>query len=290
MKVCLPFFIIIALFIFLSCVHLDGVGTGLTLSIKQGERISDVARQLEAMGLTTRKALLVVASRTRFPSYPFVPKPSPSLSRFEGLFRPGNIRFSAVEVPRLLTAQNPGQQALKNARVILKKLLARSARTFLSLKTVGGLSPYKQIILASIVEKEAAANSQYDLVASVFINRLKWGGRLASCPTVEYALGYHRDFLTTYDISIPTPYNVYRRKGLPPTPICFFSDKALNAIRHPHTSAYNFFVFDWTTNKLYFSRTYAEHKKNIQLARANYIRKYGYKRMFQIRYDKFYEE
>jgi len=107
-----------------------------------------------------------------------------------------------------------------------------------SVKPVAQLTPYQQLILASIVEKEDIAGKNYDLVASVFLNRLTWGDCLASCPTVEYALGYHRAFLTRYDISIPSPYNVYLRKGLPPTPICFFSDRALQAVRNARQSTY----------------------------------------------------
>jgi UPF0755 protein len=69
------------------------------------------------------------------------------------------------------------------------------------------------------VEKESVKKENFEEVASVFFNRMRTGQTLGSCPTVEYALGYHRPFLLESDVRIQSPYNVYRNKGLPPTPI-----------------------------------------------------------------------
>ncbi|MBN1798007.1 MAG: endolytic transglycosylase MltG [Spirochaetales bacterium] len=262
----------------------------IVVSVKTGERVIDLALQLEQMYVSTVAALYTIASQAHFNEYWFVPGRMQSISRFEGLFRPGTYEFSIIELPLLYTSPAPKKQALANTLLILHTLLNVSAGSYAALDTVQELSAYKQITLASIVEKEAVANIDYEIIASVFFNRLKMGDYLASCPTVEYALGYHRPFLTRYDISISTPYNVYRKKGLPPTPICFFSDAALNAVNKPLHTDYYFFVYDWTTRRLYFADTYTEHKENIKLARSNFIGKYGRNELFRISYDKFYEE
>jgi UPF0755 protein len=290
MKAISKVFILFLMLTFSACAHLGYSGTNIMVSIRPGERITDVAARLEKSNVTTRRALLAVAAGQNFNEYWFVPPPAKTLSRFEGLFRPGTLAFTRNELPVPALAADPEKQAVKNALYILQRLFTVSAAALGSVKPADQLSPYQQLILASMVEKEDVSGKNYELVASVFLNRLKWGDCLASCPTVEYALGYHRAFLTRHDISIPSPYNVYLRKGLPPTPICFFSDKALQAVRRARESAYYFFVLDWTTDRLYFARTYPEHQENIKLARANYIRKFGYKKLYQIRYDKFYEE
>jgi UPF0755 protein len=141
-----------------------------------------------------------------------------------------------------------------------------------------------------MVEKEAVANRDYGRVASVFYNRMEGGSRLASCPAVEYTLGYHRPFLTRDDIMIDSPYNVYLRRGLPPTPICFFSDEALAAVKNPPESDLYYFVYDWTRAQLYFAESYQTHLENANRARANYIKKFGKESLHKIYYNKFYEE
>ena len=86
------------------------------------------------------------------------------------------------------------------------------------------------------------------------------------------------------------PYNVYKYPGLPPTPICFFSDEALLAVTEPIETDLYFFVFDWTIGELFFSDTYEEHKENAQIAYQNYINNYGQNSLHDIYYDKFYEK
>ena len=79
--------------------------------------------------------------------------------------------------------------------------------------------PYQALILASLVEKEAALKSERAIIAGVFINRLKKGMRLQSDPTVIYGLGENYDgSVHTRDLQTDNPYNTYTREGLPPTP------------------------------------------------------------------------
>lgn len=84
--------------------------------------------------------------------------------------------------------------------------------------------PYKNkeeaVTLASIVEEEAAIKDERDLIAGLFLNRLKTGMKIQSDPTVAYGLG--RDSaggLTHKDLQTPTPYNTYTLPALPVGPI-----------------------------------------------------------------------
>ena len=194
----------------------------------------------------------------------------------------------------------PGQYELRSdesSAELVRRLLRRSAERLAQIRRSStpysiagtGLSEYEQLTLASIVEKEAASNRGYERVAAVFLNRLRAREVLGSCPTVEYALGYHRPFLLFKDLEIQSPYNVYKRKGLPPTPIAFFSNGALQAVRQPIDSEDFFFVYDWTTGELVFAVEYSDHKRNAQVARKNFIRRFGDDGLYQ-KYDGLFYE
>lgn len=180
--------------------------------------------------------------------------------------------------------------AITNAGRIIRRLIQESTWSPDDVPPSNGLGGYEQLVLASIIEKEAVANRDYERVASVFYNRLNMGSQLASCPAVEYALGYHRPFLKREDILIDSPYNLYTREGLPPTPISFFGEEALNAVKKPLESNLLYFVYDWTLGRLTFAAAYQEHLENARRARENYARTYGANALYRIHYDKYYEE
>jgi uncharacterized YceG family protein len=255
------------------------------VTVFNGERMADLLSRVVGEGFITEKSFLDVAAEVEFPEFPFVPPPKRQLSRFEGLFRPGIYSFLKHEI-----LSGTGEAESAGAVRVLDRLLGASAEFFTDLDPAAGLNPYELIVLASIVEKEAVSDRDYDKVASVFLNRLAGGSRLASCPTVEYALGYHRPFLNGQDIAIDSPYNVYRYHGLPPTPICFFTEEALDAVRNPMESRLYYFVYDWTRGELRFSQSYDEHLENAKIARANYETKYGEDAIYRIDYGKYYED
>ena len=126
-----------------------------------------------------------------------------------------------------------------------------------------GLSKYEIIILASIVEKEAIKKEEAPLIAGVFINRLRRGMKLEACPTVEYALGEHKEVLTYKDLEIDSPYNTYKYSGLPPTPISNPSIDIIKATINYKDTSYLYFVADGKGGHL-FAKTYEEHLENIR--------------------------
>jgi cell division protein YceG involved in septum cleavage len=247
-------------------------------SIDAGERVADLWRRLEASGLTSEASLLEVAGAATFDAHPFVPAPSASISRFEGLFAPGTYSLQLSIQGGLPAEQQQYQATLQLIAALLEASHERLARLALggSPPLGGGLATlYRSVTLASIVEKEDVPGREYGTVASVFENRLRTGMRLGSCPTLEYALGYHRPFLLDSDIAVDSPYNTYLHGGLPPTPICFFSDAALQATLHPPVTSFYFFVLDWVANRIYFAHTYQEHLANAHRAMSNFVRVFG---------------
>lgn len=250
----------------------------ITVEVRRGERIRDLWMRLEADGASTVAQLQDVAARATYPALPWVPPPRSDPARFEGLFAPGEYTMP-VNQPETSEA----------TRAIVDTLLAAAAPRFTDVTPPAGLTLYQCITLASIVEKEAVARKDYDRVAAVFLNRLRFGMTLSSCPSVEYALGYHRPYLNRADISMDAPTNTYLHKGVPPTPIAFFTDKALAGVLKPAATRDEFFTFDWATGELYFAVDYAHHQINVETARKDFVRAFGQDAMYQKNPDKYYD-
>lgn len=117
------------------------------------------------------------------------------------------------------------------------------------------------VIMASLIEREAQVDSERPVVASVFYNRLRLRRPLESCASIEYALPRHKNRRLTYDdLEIDSPYNTYRRQGLPPGPICNPGKKSLEAAIYPAQTSYLYFVSKGDGSHI-FSRTLQEHNQ-----------------------------
>ena len=123
-----------------------------------------------------------------------------------------------------------------------------------------GLTREDVIVLASIVEAEAGTDDEKPIIASVYHNRLKKRMRLDADPTVIYGLGGLDRPLMKKDLRRITPYNTYRMRGLPPTPINSPGLAAIRAALYPDSSAYYYFVANGNGQHR-FSRTNAEHNR-----------------------------
>jgi len=124
--------------------------------------------------------------------------------------------------------------------------------------------PYDALILASIIEKEAGNHKEKARIGGVFVNRLLTNMRLQADPTVIYGLGpsYQGD-LTRDHLKKDTPYNTYRRKGLPPTPISCPGWTSLMAAVQPLQHEEYYFVSKGDGSHQ-FSRSLQEHQAAVQ--------------------------
>lgn len=114
------------------------------------------------------------------------------------------------------------------------------------------------VTLASILEREARLAEEMPRIASVYHNRLAKKMNLESCATVRFALDKWRAPLTLADLKDESPYNTYRRAGLPPGPICNPGREALAAAFRPERTDFLFYVYRGD-NHHEFTRTYEEH-------------------------------
>jgi UPF0755 protein len=128
------------------------------------------------------------------------------------------------------------------------------------------------LVLASIIEKETAVSSERKRVAGVFVNRLRAGIALQSDPTVIYALtegkpknngkGPLGRRLLKKDLEIDSPYNTYKYRGLPPTPIANPGRASIEAVLNPEVHKYIYFVADGSGGHA-FAQTLSEHNENV---------------------------
>ncbi len=119
------------------------------------------------------------------------------------------------------------------------------------------------LTLASIVEGESNLDEERARIAGVYWNRLRKGMRLEADPTVQYIIEDGPRRLTYQDLRINSPYNTYRRTGLPPGPINNPGRASIIAALYPERHQYHFFVATGTGGHN-FSRTYAEHLRNVR--------------------------
>lgn len=137
-----------------------------------------------------------------------------------------------------------------------------------------GLDAHQTVTLASIIETEAQQPQERPVVASVYINRVRRRMLLGADPTVIYALklaGRWDGNIRKADLQIDSPYNTYRKPGLPPGPIANPGLASLRAAAAPATTPYLYFVARNDGSHV-FSTTNEEHNRNVEKYQRQYFR------------------
>ena len=125
------------------------------------------------------------------------------------------------------------------------------------------LSLYEFVTLASIIEREVQRPEEMRIVADIFLRRLDAGMALQADSTINYVTGGTSPSVSREETEIDSPYNTYRVRGLPPTPI---SNPGLNAMLAVQAPTANTWLYFLTTPEgdVKYAKTYEEHLANKQ--------------------------
>lgn len=103
-------------------------------------------------------------------------------------------------------------------------------------------SAQKLLTIASIVQAEST-DQDFSKVARVIYNRLKIGMPLQMDSTVHFIMQARGDiFLSTKSTMLNSPYNTYRKFGLPPGPISSPGSQAIKATLEPLEGDWLYFI------------------------------------------------
>ena len=225
-------------------------------TVPEGLTVAEIAQVWEAQGFGKAEEFSSAASGAGSLVQDLEGGEKPSV---EGYLFPETYSF-----PSHTTAQKAVEAMVARFRVVLDQLKKKVPAE------AWPLSARETVILASLVEEEARMDDERELVASVFMNRIKKKALLQCDPTVAYALqkvNRYRGTLLTVDLQFDSPYNTYKYPGLPPGPISNPGRRSLEAAAKPASTDYYYFVRT-TEGRHTFSETIAAHNRAVAAYRA----------------------
>jgi len=151
------------------------------------------------------------------------------------------------------------------AVAVTEKLTDTFASKTQNLENNSGLTFDQAIVLASLLERETKTDGERPTVAGILIKRLNSGWPLQIDAAVQYAVGTSKDWwpiLTLDNLSIRSPYNTYKNRGLPPTPIASPGLASIKAALNPIESNYWYYIHD-KNGLIHYAETLEEHNANI---------------------------
>lgn len=278
-------------------------GATKTIEIKPGTSRAQIAQQLKEQHIIHSPMtflVLLVASGGSIQSGIHTLDPKKNLLEIVGAMRTGRSLYITITIPegwrkeqiaQELTKKNyDGQaflQATENKEGYLfpdtyflplnaktDQILEKFSINF-SNKTKDIKPSLGQIILASIVEREAKKDEDRPIIAGIYLNRIKKDMALEADPTVQYAKEtsallrgetvneFWQPITVTDYQQVISAYNTYLNKDYPPGPICNPGLKSITAAVHPAQTDALYF-FHTQDGKLITSKTLEEHNKNKQ--------------------------
>ncbi len=121
---------------------------------------------------------------------------------------------------------------------------------------------YKELIIASLLERETLTDEEKPVVAGILYKRLENDWPLQVDATLQYIKGDWKPVFPQ-DKELKSPYNTYKNLGLPPRPISNPGSSSINASQNPEISDYWFYIHD-TKGVIHYAKTIEEHNLNIR--------------------------
>jgi UPF0755 protein len=231
----------------------NAISKEINLTFIEGKNNKDYAKYLESQGFGSAEDFLKLVNTNKYNDrFQFLSDKSKTAD-LEGFLFPDTYRVfkdATQEEILIKLLDNFDIKLTEQMRTDIKKQ---------------GRSIFEIIVMASLIEKEVKTFDDMKIVSGLFWDRIKNGQALESCATLAYALGENKPQYSAADTEIDSPYNTYKHRGLPPTPICNPGLNAITAAIYPVYTNYNYFLSDPATNKTIFSASYDEHLKNKRI-------------------------
>jgi UPF0755 protein len=178
-----------------------------------------------------------------------------NIDYIEGVYFPDTYLIPVIETPTLVA-----NRMIANFNEQFKPYSEEALEKNIKWTTV--------LKIASLIQREAAGESDMKLISGVIWNRLNAGSLLQLDATIQYAKGkvdgQWWSQVTGEDIkNIDSAYNNYKYKGLPPTPISNFGVSAIDAALNPEETDCFYYLHD-RSRQVHCSITYEEHLENIE--------------------------
>ena len=226
----------------------SGARKTVDVTIPEGYSMQQIFKLLEQKNVNTVDKLMEAAANGDY-DYDFLAdKEKGDASRLEGYLFPDTYQFYSGGDPEKVI-----NKMLKNFKNKMTDELMEKVQS----------APYtldEIITIASLIEKETDGNDE-GKISSVIRNRLRSSGETAGYlqidASLQYALGEHKEVLTDADKEIDSPYNLYKYKGLPPTPIANPGISSIRSALYPDDTSYYYYALG-DDGVHHFFRTYSE--------------------------------
>ena len=238
-------------------------GETVTLTFPEGYTVPEIVAKLSDNDVCDKAAILKAIQSTDF-TYSLVSdlKAEDAVPyRLEGYLFPDTYEFYLDENPAAVI-----RKFLKNGEDKFTKKYRNRADEM-------GLSYHDVIIIASIIQKEAANDEQMKTISAIIHNRLDDRANfptLGCQSTADYitnkvapALSSTSAHTSEYYMKYYNTNNKSTVVGLPAGPISNPGQKAIEAALYPNDSDAKFFFHD-TNGKMYTAKTPAEFKSKVQ--------------------------
>jgi peptidoglycan lytic transglycosylase G len=216
-----------------------------SVTIPEGYNVVQIADILDEKRLADKREILRL---NRDPA--FIKSVNLKADTLEGYLFPDTYRFARYTPPEFIV-----RTFVSRFHEMVTPELQAQAKSM-------GMTLQEVLTLASVIEKETGLATERALVSGVFHNRLRRNIPLQSDPTVIYALEYFDGNIRKADLSVNSPYNTYKVRGLPPGPIANPGLAAIQAALYPTPSDFVYFV-SRNDGSHKFSATLAEHNKAV---------------------------
>lgn len=219
-----------------------------TVTIPEGSTAAQIEAIMKKAGLSGAEGFLAEASD--YAPLPYMAGPEKAKVAGEGF-----LFADTYDIPESWTARQICDLMYRRTDEVLDGDVRKRAEA-------KGMTLHDLMTIASLVEREARFPEDQEPIASVILARLAKGMPLQIDAAVQYALPEQKPELTLKDLEVDSPYNTYKRTGLPPGPIGSPGKAAILAVLAAEPGDYLYYVAKADGHHV-FLKTYDEHLRAI---------------------------